>query len=111
MQGPGLKTTTANVAFGRHPAYIHRQSVRPVRAADQAQDDVIGKAFQLIFGKRAREERQPLGLKRLEGTALQAQYEANTEERASPVEGDDTDMGLVRPLLAGTVLEAAALRY
>ena len=73
-------------------------------------DDLIGKAFQALFGRRAREDRQPLGLKRLEGTALQAQYEANTKDRAKPVSTDDGDMRLVRPMLAGTVLESATLR-
>ena len=86
-------------------------TARPRRAGTpRAGDDLIGKAFQALFGQKAREDRQPLGLKRLEGTALQAQYEANTTDRAQPVEGDDPDMCIVRPLLAGTVLESAPLQ-
>ena len=109
MPNPSLQL--CNPPSLRIERLCHGHTARAPRPGiPRAGDDLIEKAFQALFGQKAREDRQPLGLKRLEGTALQAQYEANTEDRAEPVEGDDLDMRIVRPLLAGTVLENAALQ-
>lgn len=72
------------------------------------QPDLITSLFGRIFGKQALEDRRPAGLKRLEGTALAAQYPA-TMERAAPVAGDSPGAAAIRPLLKDTPLEAAPL--
>ena len=50
------------------------------------------------------------GMKRLQGPALWEQYPAVLDEFASPVESDDAEMALFRPLLARTRLEKLPLR-
>ena len=49
-------------------------------------------------------------MKRLQGPALWEQYPAVLDEFAGPVEGDDAEMALFRPLLARTRLEKLPLR-
>jgi hypothetical protein len=71
--------------------------------------DLVTALFGRLFGRKALDDPRPGGLKRLEGTALAAQYPATTTVWADPVPGDNSGAAAIRPLLAQTPLEAAPL--
>jgi len=76
---------------------------------DDQPTDLISSLFGRVFGKKLLDDPMPAGLKRLEGTALAAQYPATTTEWAAPVEGDTPGAASIRPLLKDTPLEATPL--
>ena len=74
-----------------------------------AQPDLITSLFGRLFGARALDDPTPAGMKRLEGTALAAQYPATTTAWADPVAGDSAGAAAIRPLLKDTPLQGAPL--
>ncbi|CAG9467377.1 unnamed protein product [Pedinophyceae sp. YPF-701] len=64
----------------------------------------------MIFGKKALEDRNPAGMKRLSEDDAPEMYPATTTEFADPVESDDSTMAVLRPMLARTQLERRPLR-
>lgn len=77
---------------------------------DEDQQDFIERWYGKVFGKKALEDRNPFGMKRLGADEAPEMFPATTDRMAAPVKGDDLDAALVRPLMAGTRLEAAPLR-
>jgi len=87
---------------------------RPTAATPEADDrgpapDLVTSLFGRLFGARALDDPTPGGLKRLEGTALAAQYPATTTAWADAVETDSPGAAAIRPLLKNTPLERAPL--
>ncbi|CAB9500861.1 TLD [Seminavis robusta] len=76
-------------------------------AGDYYEDDIAEKLFGFFFGKK---EQEPLGLKRFGADRFPEQYPATTTEFAEPVDSDDKEMALLRPLLKNTNLETRALK-
>mmetsp|Transcript_29295 Transcript_29295/g.49927 ORF Transcript_29295/g.49927 Transcript_29295/m.49927 type:complete len:332 (-) Transcript_29295:160-1155(-) len=70
-------------------------------------EDPIEKIFGIFFGKK---EAEPMGMKRFGAERFPEQYPAVLDEWADPVEGDDKEMALLRPLLKNTNLETRNLR-
>lgn len=80
-------------------------------AATKKQDDgldPIEKAVAFLFGKKALEDENPMGLKRLNFDKMPDQ-KVVVDRLAAPLAGDDADARLLRPLLAGTQLETEPL--
>lgn len=71
------------------------------------EDDPIEKIFGVFFGKK---EKEPMGMKRFGQERFPEQYPAVLDEWADPVESDDAEMSLIRPLLKNTNLETRKLR-
>lgn len=69
--------------------------------------DVIESMIGKLFGKKALEDRSPMGMNRLDVPEM---YPATTDEWALPIESDTPEMAMLRPLLAKTQLEKAPLR-
>jgi len=84
-----------------------------VEEEDEAQtgyideEDPIEKIFGIFFGKK---EVEPMGMKRFGQERFPEQYPATLDEWADPVEGDDKEMALLRPLLKNTNMEYRNLR-
>ena len=72
--------------------------------------DPIEKAVGWLFGKQAVHNRKPFGLARLEGAALEQQYEANSVDQAEALQGDSAEVARFRSVLAHTALEKEPLR-
>ena len=70
-------------------------------------DDPIEKIFGVFFGKK---EKAPQGMARFGSERFPEQYPATLDEWADPVEGDDAEMALLRPLLKNTNLEKRNLK-
>lgn len=70
-------------------------------------EDPIEKIFGVFFGKK---EAEPMGMKRFGQERFPEQYPAVLDEWADPVESDDREMALLRPLLKNTNLETRGLR-
>jgi hypothetical protein len=70
--------------------------------------DPIERAVAFLFGKKALEDEQPMGLKRLDFEKMPDQ-KVVVDRLAAPLKGDDADAKRLRPLLAGTQLEAEPL--
>jgi hypothetical protein len=68
--------------------------------------DFVEKIFRVFFGAK---EESPMGLKRFGAADFPEQYPATTTEWADPVEGDDSDVQKLRPLLKNTNLETRRL--
>jgi hypothetical protein len=87
-----------------------RRATTTALAAKKTDDglDPIERAVAFLFGKKALEDEQPMGLKRLNFDKMPDQ-KVETERLAAPLPGDDADARLLRPLLAGTQLETEAL--
>ena len=114
LQAPVHAATPCSLQPVRSRACARRGQPRLRASKPEAVDgdDIIGKAFRALFGSKARDETKPFGLQRLSGPALNAQYEASSSDGpAAAVAGDTADQAVVRPLLANTVLESAALRH
>uniref|UniRef100_A0A061R4X3 TLDc domain-containing protein n=1 Tax=Tetraselmis sp. GSL018 TaxID=582737 RepID=A0A061R4X3_9CHLO len=73
--------------------------------AEEQKPDFIERMVSGIFGKKALENREPMGMKRMSYEDFPEMYPATTTEFAGPVESDDEEMALIRPLLARTQLE------
>lgn len=71
------------------------------------EDDPIEKIFGVFFGKK---EKAPMGMARFGTERFPEQYPATLDEWAGPVEGDDKEMAVLRPLLKNTNLETRNLR-
>lgn len=69
-------------------------------------DDPIEKIFGIFFKK----EKSPMGMARFGQDRFPEQYPATLDEWAEPVEGDDAEMAMLRPLLKNTNLETRNLR-
>ena len=76
-------------------------------AAQEEEPDLVEKIFSVFFGKP---EASPLGLKRFGQADFPEQYPATTDTWAEPVQGDDKEVALLRPLLKNTNLERRRLR-
>ncbi|GMH42943.1 hypothetical protein BSKO_10865 [Bryopsis sp. KO-2023] len=72
--------------------------------------DFAERIFGGLFGKKALDDREPFGLKRLDADECPELYPATTTEFADPVEGDSEEIALFRPLLAKTQLQKEPLR-
>jgi hypothetical protein len=71
------------------------------------EDDPIEKIFGVFFGKK---EKAPMGMPRFGQERFPEQYPATLDEWADPLEGDDAEMALLRPLLKNTNLETRNIR-
>lgn len=69
--------------------------------------DLVERMFSVFFGKP---EESPLGLKRFGQADFPEQYPATIDTWAEPLEGDDKDVALLRPLLKNTNLERRKLK-
>jgi hypothetical protein len=69
--------------------------------------DFVEKMFSVFFGKP---EKNPMGLKRFGRADFPEQYPATIDTWADPVEGDDKEVALLRPLLKNTSLERRRLQ-
>jgi len=76
---------------------------------DQNEPDLITKIFGGIFGKSALDDRNPGGMRRLEGAALAEQYPATVDEWADVLPGDSEEVAPLRRLLKNTRLETEPL--
>lgn len=82
--------------------------VEPAAPPEPAEEpEIIEKIFTFFFGKP---EEEPFGLKRFGKERFPEQYPATTTEWADPVESDDKEMAVVRPLLKNTNLEERGLK-
>ena len=72
--------------------------------------DLVERAVQMVFGKKALQAAEPFGMKRMSDQAYAEQSVATTTELALPVEGDSETVAMFRQLLAKTRLERAPLR-
>lgn len=81
------------------------------RAKKESQEeyDLVTRWVGKIFGKAAVEDKEPMGLKRMDWSQVK-DLECTTDRWADPVSTDDPIMAKLRPLLAGTQLEDEALR-
>lgn len=68
------------------------------------------RVFGAVFGKKALEETEPFGMKRLTSEECPELYPATTTETADPVDGDSEEVSCFRGLLAKTQLEKTKLR-
>jgi len=70
-------------------------------------DDPVDKIFSVFFGKK---EESPMGMKRFGRERFPEQYPAVLDEWAEPVDSDDKEMAIVRPMLKNTNLETRGLK-
>lgn len=77
---------------------------------EEGSPDLVERAVQMLFGKKALQAVEPFGMKRMSDQAYAEQSVATTTEMASPVDGDSQTVAVFRPLLAKTRLEKAPLR-
>ena len=73
--------------------------------------DLVTKIFGGLFGQKALEDRKPFGMQRMSDEDMYELYPATTTKFAAPVDSDDSNMKLFRPLLAQTRLEKTSLRW
>jgi hypothetical protein len=94
--------------FGpKAPAPIPEKEEAAAPAEPEEEPEIIEKIFTFFFGKP---EEEPFGLKRFGKERFPEQYPATTTEWADPLEGDDKEMAIVRPLLKNTNLEERGLK-
>jgi hypothetical protein len=79
-------------------------------SASEGEPDLVSRWYGRIFGQKALDDRNPFGMKRLDADEAPEMFPATTDRFAEPLDGDDADAALVRPLMAGTRLERAPLR-
>ena len=82
------------------------------RGGDKDMDsepDLITKIFGGIFGQSALEDRNPGGMRRLEGAALAEQYPTTVDEWADALPEDSPEVAPIRRLLKNTRLEEEPL--
>eukprot|EP00892_Ulva_mutabilis_P006174 jgi/Ulvmu1/3929/UM018_0152.1 len=103
-----LSGCSATVHLGRR--VTRQRRLRTCARADGEDRDLVTRIFGNVFGKNSLEEPEPMGLKRLSEEAAKELYPATTDEWAQPVEGDDDEGALLRPMLAQTSIEATPLR-
>lgn len=104
------RPSQAGVASQRNKAAKRLAPAGSAKGEGDAETDFVTRLVGSLFGKKALEDPEPFGLKRLSDTALQELYPATTTEFAEPVDGDDATVALFRPLLAKTQLEQTPLR-
>lgn len=63
-----------------------------------------------LFGRKTVDDPEPAGLARLDYDSTPEMWAATTSEFAAPLQGDDADVAVLRPLLARTQLERRPLR-
>lgn len=81
---------------------------QPAAATDDYyEDDIAEKLFGFFFGKK---EAEPLGFKRFGASKFPEQYPATVTEWADPIDTDDKEMAVLRPLLKNTNLETRSLQ-
>lgn len=92
---------------------ITKQTTFTCKASKNSEDkpDFIERAFGALFGNKALGATEPFGMKRMSDEAYNEQSLATTTELAEPVEGDNEEVALLRPLLAKTRLEKLPLRW
>lgn len=91
-----------------HSSKIQRHGVR-LHASKNQEPDLIERMVGAIFGKKALEDPEPFGLKRINFEELPDQF-VEMKAQAKPVPGDTEEVALFRPLLARTQLENKPLR-
>ena len=77
---------------------------------EEGRPDLVERAVQMLFGKKALQAAEPFGMKRMSDQAYAEQSVATTTELALPVDGDSQTIAAFRPLLAKTRLERPPLR-
>ena len=70
-------------------------------------EDFVTRLAARFFGRELMESEAPMGMQRIDKPEM---YPATTEVEAAPVPGDSAELARLRPLLAGTQLEAVPLR-
>lgn len=70
-------------------------------------DDPVEKIFGFFFGKK---EESPMGMPRFNSERFPEQYPATLDEWAEPLDGDNAEMAMLRPLLKNTNLETRNIR-
>jgi hypothetical protein len=96
--------------FGKKEPTPTPEKEEPAAAAPaepEEEPEIVEKIFTFFFGKP---EEEPFGLKRFGRERFPEQYPATTTEWADPVESDDKEMAVVRPLLKNTNLEDRGLK-
>jgi hypothetical protein len=73
----------------------------------EEEPDAVEKLFSFFFGKP---EEEPMGLKRFGRERFPEQYPATVDEWAEPLETDDREMSVLRPLLKNTNMETRGLK-
>ncbi|GAB5370501.1 hypothetical protein AAMO2058_001498700 [Amorphochlora amoebiformis] len=103
---PGL------AGFKRQIPEIWRQGslrgVRMARGAKEGEEDFITSVFTGLFGKKARDDPEPLGLRRATVEEFPDLWPP-TQELGEPLQGDSPDIAQFRPYLKQTKLETAPL--
>mmetsp|Transcript_16447 Transcript_16447/g.41743 ORF Transcript_16447/g.41743 Transcript_16447/m.41743 type:complete len:308 (-) Transcript_16447:34-957(-) len=116
-QQPRQRGTTAGGAKPPPGQQGRRAPLREVRRRGTEFDaeepdhrpDFIERLVVGIFGKKVLDDQEPMGMKRMGYEEFPEVYPATTTEFAAPVEGDDAEVALFRPLLARTQLEEKEL--
>jgi hypothetical protein len=80
--------------------------VEEVPPPPEEEQDIAEKIFGFFFGAK---EEEPMGMKRFGRERFPEQYPATTTEWAEPVDSDNKDVALLRPLLKNTNLETRGL--
>lgn len=80
----------------------------PARNDEMKQEpDFIERAYTFLFGAK---QQEPFGLKRFDRDRFPELYPATLDEFADPVESDNAEMALLRPMLARTQLQTRELQ-
>lgn len=69
--------------------------------------DLVERVFNFFMGPK---EQEPFGLKRFDRDRFPELYVATLDEFADPVESDDAEMAMLRPMLARTQLQERELQ-
>jgi len=86
----------------------NKKEEKSVQEEEEEEEDLdpIEKIFTFFFGKP---EEEPFGLKRFGAARFPEQYPATIDEWAEPLEGDNSDVAKLRPLLKNTNMEFRGL--
>ena len=103
------KATTPNDCNNNDNDNNNNNNNQASTSSSSAEPDLITRIFGGIFGKSALEDRNPGGMRRLEGAALFEQYPATVDEWAEPLPGDSAEITPLRRLLKNTRLEKEPL--
>jgi hypothetical protein len=105
---PGLGASRQHPFSSLHGRQRELRLATATRAQPDQQPDLVTRLFGSLF-KGALEDPEPFGLRRLADNAPEL-YPSPVDKWAAPLAGDDGAAALLRPLLADTQLESAALR-
>lgn len=94
----------------RLPCRTRRRARNLVVSAKGEDLDFVERWYGKIFGKKALDDRNPMGMKRLGVEEAPEMFPATIDRWAEAVEGDDTVAASMRVLMAGTRLERVPMR-